>query len=95
MWLPLVSKYSRGLRQRQAPTWADVIGRVLKLTKEENWNKVEAFSLVADELTEFWVYGLNIYPLSINRIKDKIKDIYEGPGSYKSHKKSIVKKEVA
>ena len=79
---------SRGLRQRQAPTGADVIGRVIKLTKGENMNKSDAYSTVADELSEFWIYGLNIYPLSTNRIKDKVKAIYEGTGSYKSLKKS-------
>ena len=78
---------SRGLRQRQCPTGVEVIGRVLQLTQSENYSKSEAYNVITDELTEFWIYGLNIYPLSTNRIKDKVKAIYEGPGSYRLLKK--------
>ena len=48
---------SKGLRQRQAPTGVKVIGRVLKLTQADHQTKVEAYSQVADEITEFWIYA--------------------------------------
>ena len=79
---------SRGLIQRQAPTGVDVIGRILKLTKGENKSKFEAYHQIAQELTEFWVYGLNIYPVSIRNIKDKVSRIYEGSGGYKTLRKA-------
>ena len=78
---------SKGLRQRQLPTGVEIISRILKLTKGESRTKNEAYSQVAEELSEFWIYGFNIYPLSIKRIKDKLKSIYEGVGGYQNIKK--------
>ena len=78
---------SKGLRQRQLPTGVEIISRILKLTKGESRTKNEAYSKVAEELSEFWIYGFNIYPLSIKRIKDKLKSIYEGVGGYQNIKK--------
>ena len=78
---------SKGLRQRQAPTGVEVIGRVLKLTQADHQTKVEAYSQVADEITEFWIYCLNIYPVNFTHIREKVKSIYEGNGGYRLLKK--------
>ena len=87
-FLESFSEDSRGLLQRQAPTGAEVIGRVLKLTKGEGKTKFEAYQQIAQELTEFWIYGLNIYPVSIRNIKDKVSKIYEGTGGYQALRKA-------
>ena len=78
---------SKGLRQRQLPTGVEIISRILKLTKGESRTKNETYSKVAEELSEFWIYGFNIYPLSIKRIKEKLKSIYEGVGGISKYEK--------
>ena len=77
---------SKGLRQRQLPTGVEVISRILKLTKGENRARSAAYSQVAEELSELWIYGFNMYPISIKRIKDKLKSIYEGAGGYQKER---------
>ena len=65
----------------------EVISRIFKLTKDEMNSKQEANTHVAAELSDFWIYGLNIYLLSLKRIKDKLKGAYEGTGGYQNLKK--------
>ena len=65
----------------------EVISRIFKLTKGEMNSKQEANTKVAAELSDFWIYGLNIYPLSLKRIKDKLKVVYEGTGGYQNLRK--------
>ena len=50
-----------------------MIGRILKLTKVENKTKNEAYNIVAEELSKFWIYGLNIYPSHNVKIIKKMK----------------------
>jgi hypothetical protein len=78
---------SKGLRQRQAPTGVEVIGRVLKLTQADHQTKVEAYLHVAEEITEFWIYCLNIYPVNLTHIRSQVKSIYEGNRGYRLLKK--------
>ena len=67
---------------RQAPTGVAVLGRVQYLTKtfHPNGSRVsrsEAYKQVATELSSFWIFGLNIYPLSDQAIETNIQKTYE------------------
>ena len=78
---------------RQAPTGIDVMGRILGLTRDGKLSKTEAYKLVAQELSEFWIFGLNVYPLGKQNIVEMLKHTYEGSGGFKSLVDYPVKKE--
>jgi hypothetical protein len=69
---------------RQASTGAAVIGRILKLSKEDRCPKSQAYHIAAEELSDFWIFGLNIYPMNMMNIEKKIKKIYKGLGEFKT-----------
>ena len=86
-YLNSFSETSKGLIQRQALTGVEVLGRLLRLIQTDHLSKYEAYGAVSEELSEFWIYGLNIYPINLNNIKNKVKTIYEGNGGFRLLKK--------
>ena len=62
--------------RRQAPTGVDVIGRSSYLTKQYSnsgrYSIKEASAIIAKELSELWIHGLNIYPLNDTNIAKKV-----------------------
>ena len=72
-----------GLPVRQAPTGVAVLGRISQLTKEHDCNgrrisRADAYITVAEELSEFWIFALNIYPVTRPAIVTMLRDSYEG-----------------
>ena len=67
----------KGGFRRQAPTGVDVLGRVSHLTKQLDEDgklirKEYASKIVAHELSELWIHGLNVYPMAEKNIAKKI-----------------------
>ena len=73
---PLSVNPVTGSYRTQVPTGIDVLGRISHLTKQfESGKRIKverASSIAATELHDLWIYGLNIYPLSVNAISVKI-----------------------
>ena len=75
---PITGEY-----RRQAPTGVDVIGRSSYLTKQYSTTNAgrysikEASAIIAKELSELWIHGLNIYPLNEKNIAKKIEKSIE------------------
>ena len=68
-----------GLPVRHAPTGVAVLGRISQLTKEYDCNgrritRPEAYIRVAEELSEFWIFAFNIYPVSRTAIVTMLQD---------------------
>ena len=61
-------KNENGVYVKQCPTGVAVIGRLLKIINEDKRSKQEAYHIVANELQEIWIYGMNIYPKTIKNI---------------------------
>jgi len=79
---------------RQAPTGVDVIGRILSLTSAHNRaghqeSKNAAYNIAANELVDFWCFGLDIYPKTRRAVAEKIKLAYEGKSKSNNNKKSV------
>ena len=71
-------KNENGVYVRQCPSGVAVIGRVLKLINEDKKSKEDAYKIVANELHEVWIYGMNIYPKTIKNIISSVRNVYEG-----------------
>ena len=72
-----------GIPARQAPTGVAVISRVKRLLKQhsevgQRITRENAFNIVAEELSQFWIFGLNVYPCSIHGIVNRIRLSFEG-----------------
>ena len=72
-----------GIPARQAPTGVAVISRVNRLLKQhsevgQRITRENAFNIVAEELSQFWIFGLNVYPCSIHGIVNRIRLSFEG-----------------
>ena len=65
---------------RQAPTGFKVLGHMLWLNKESKGKRVrmtEVVRSVASDLSDLWVFGLNIYPCSLKGIRVKLEATYK------------------
>ena len=69
-------KNKNGVYVRQWPTGVAVIGRVLKLINDDPKSKEDAYKIVANELHEVWIYGMNIYPKTIKNIISSVRNVY-------------------
>ena len=73
----------------QAPTGIKVIGRIRYLTINAKLSVKETIEKVASELSEIWIYGLNIYPMTVNNIIKKLTVIYLGAKANKDFEVQI------
>ena len=62
---------------RQLPTGAQVIGRIHQLVVREKKTKLDAYRITAEELSNIWIYGLNVFPVKNEHIIPILEGIYE------------------
>ena len=79
---------------RQLPTGAQVIGRIHQLVVREKRAKRDAYRITAEELSNIWIYGLNVFPVHNIHIIQILEDIYEKK-IRKHNKKSLPRQDLS